>query len=124
MRYSALFLVASQLTASAEPPYRQELAKETFNFLYAHGLCVEGAEPPCDWVDDGAYQLHRAAKDLYGTKPLSSIAMPETSWARGGYKQFGDPFAAIHFTAIKWQIWLLITYGITVPPATLAKLNG
>lgn len=123
-RYLVLLWLAFQLTASAPVPYRQDLANTTFNFLYKHAVCMEGTEPPCDWVYDGAYQLHWAAKQLYGQMPLSKITMPESSWNRGGYKEMSNPLTLLEHQSIKWQIWLLITYGIEVSPAALAKLNG
>lgn len=134
----ALSSVAQAAADPDAPPVRQEVAKEVFSFLFDHALCVEGVpavgQPqevrgyipwldltsnagPCDWVYSGAYEMHWAAKELYGTKPLKDIRMPESDWSRGGYERYLDVFAYLEHQSLKLRIWLLIRFGADGIPA-------
>lgn len=73
------------LLISASP--RQELAKHIFNFVNEHAK----RDPfnPLDYlciVDP--YDLHFTAKQLYGTKPLPEINMPDSDFERGCYEPY------------------------------------
>lgn len=142
MRHLALLYIALHVFTSTSAhaadfpmPDRRELAKETFNYLYKHALCVESAEPaeftfsllwsedevpeaaPCDWVYDGAYQLHWAAKELYSIKPLKEIAYPRSEWKYGGYVQYLDPVAYAQHGWLLAKIYFLLTFGREgIPP--------
>lgn len=109
--------VAAQTTADPLQSYRKDLANETFNFLASHAVCIEGQDKPCDWVYDGAYSLHRAAKEIYSDKPLKDISVPDSDWTRGGYESYENPLVYLQHESIKWRIALLIKYGTGgVPP--------
>lgn len=90
---------------------RQDLANETFNFLYKHALCVDGQDAPCDWVYDGAYELHLCAKELYSTKDLKQIKMPVSEWKRGGYTSYWSPITYLQHESIMFRIYMLLKFG-------------
>lgn len=110
---------ATTAKAATDPvkEYRQNLANETFNWLAGHALCVEGEDAPCDWVYDGAYQLHQAAKDLYSDKLLKDIHEPVSDWDRGGYTEYLNPLDYLEHEYIKWRIHMLVVFGVNGIPA-------
>lgn len=125
-----LFLMTLAATPSVPPEGfidRQDLAREIYNFLFDHALCVEGHKTaaelgilrhydgfvpesaPCDWVYSGAYQLHWSSKELYDVnKPLKDIQPPVSDWRRGGYSPYGNPLVYAHHEWIVFKINLLI----------------
>lgn len=95
---------------------RQDVARETFEFLRLHALKTE--EDPFQWVYDGAYELDRAAKQLYDLKvPLNRIQPPVSVYSRGGYEPYVDPLVFLQHESLVWRIDWLINYGKTgIPP--------
>lgn len=107
------------LPATVQPvdSYRKDLAGEVFSYLYKHALCVEGQTPPCDWVYEGAYQLHKTAKDLYSTKPLKDIVAPVSEWDRGGFTEYYNPLDFLEHEMLLAKIYLLLGFGKSgIPP--------
>lgn len=99
MKFILILLLLSNPAIASSP--RVELAKHIQNFLFAHALCVEGTEEPCEWMYYGAYELNWTAKELQRDKPLSEIKMPESNWVRGGYKPFTEKVRKEHDDILK-----------------------
>lgn len=98
---------------------RRELANEIFEFLRLHALQME--EDPFQWVYDGAYELHLAAKELYSDKALKDIKVPVSEWKRGGYKPYFNPVTFLQHETLLARIYLLIIFGKNGVPPQQAK---
>lgn len=100
--------------AATEDPtqIRHDLANNIFNFLYSHALCMEGQEAPCDWVYDGAYDLHRAAGEIYSDKALKDIKMPVSDYKRGGYADYYNPLVYLEHESLMWRVFAILNFGV------------
>lgn len=87
---------------------RKEVAKEAFEFLRVHAKPYP--EDPSQWECWEAYDLHRAAKELYGTKPLPKIKMPEDGYKKGCYVPYALP-TELEYEALYFKIDYLIQVG-------------
>lgn len=89
---------------------RQEIANEVFVFLRDHAVHAE--DNPTDWVYDGAYDLHRCARELYDLhKELKTIVVPISDWRRGGYKEYYNPITLLQHEYLLAKIIILIKWG-------------
>lgn len=117
------FLLTSPTFAATDPiaTIRKDLSNAIFNFLYAHALCVEDQSPPCDWIYDGAYDLHRTAKELQSAKALKDIVLPVSDYSRGGYTEYYNPLVFIEHESLMWRIYILINWGKNGVPVMKVK---